>query len=117
VNGFAPLNWIATPDPDLGSLVFGIVVLIVLMFVIVPILLFGIELVIAGCLIAGTVIGRLLFGRPWQIEARTVGQPASPRVLDWDVTGWRQSRALVRDISAEIAAGRDPRPVVVRIER
>jgi len=47
------------------------------------------------------VAGRLLFGRPWKIEA-AVRPPAEPKHVTWDVVGWRASEAAAGWMAASI---------------
>ena len=88
---------------DLGTVVLVIVALVVIVFVVIPLLLFGIELIIAGLVLAIGTIGRLLFGRPWTIEATS----SSGQVLRWEVTGRRRSRKAVDDAIHALESGRD----------
>jgi hypothetical protein len=55
--------------------------------VIVPLLLAAAELVLLGIVVAGAALGRVLFRRPWIIEA--VG-PMDERHR-WEIVGWRAS--------------------------
>jgi hypothetical protein len=116
IDGSSALNRIGAPDLDPESLVISIIALVLIIFVVIPLLLFGLELVIAGCVVAGGVIGKLLFRRPWQIQATTSAHSTAPRALEWEVSGWRESRALIRRVSADIEAGRNPQPTAVRFD-
>lgn len=100
------LNGVA--DVDLESAVLLVLGLIVFALVIVPLVLFGVELVIVGCLLAASLFGRIVLGRPWLVEARTVTGLSRPRVLEWKVAGWKRSRTHIRQIASELAAGNDP---------
>lgn len=91
--------------------VIGILVVLVL----IPVLVFGIELVVAGTVIAAGLIGRLFLGRAWVIEARTSsGLGDADRMLEWKVSGWRRSRRVIDEIAADIGAGRAPDPPSAR---
>jgi hypothetical protein len=83
---------------------------LVLALVLVPVLLFGIELIIVGCVLAAGLAGRILLGRPWTIEARIVRPAGSGRQLEWSVPGWRHSGKVIGEIAYELAAGREPTP-------
>lgn len=67
------------PIPDAGLLedpAGGVAVLVgVLAFavVLIPLLLFGIELILLGLLIALGILGRGLLGRPWVVRAMPAG--------------------------------------------
>jgi hypothetical protein len=90
----------------------GIAVLIagvlVLALALVPVLLFGIELIIVGCVLAAGLAGRILLGRPWTIEARIVRPVGSERQLEWSVSGWHRSGRVIAEVAAALAAGREP---------
>ena len=85
---------------DLEAWLLAIVALVVIVFVLIPVLLFGIELIILGVVIASGLIGRLFLGRPWAIEARC--SDGQKRV--WEVSGWRQSRRALAE-AAHVKAG------------
>jgi hypothetical protein len=88
----------------------GLVVVAVLaaVLIVIPLLFLGVELIILGALLAAAVIGRVLFRRPWVIEARTNGPLAPGRRLEWQVVGWRKSRGLIERVVSDLAAGRQP---------
>jgi hypothetical protein len=92
---------------DLDGAIFFIAAAILVVLVLIPLLLFGFELVLVGCVLAASLLGRLLLGRPWLIEARTVTPASAGRVVQWKVSGWRQSNELVRNVAADLTAGRD----------
>lgn len=78
----------------------------VFLVVLIPLLLFGIELVILGLLIAAGIIGRALFGRAWEVRAT----PTSGEPLAWRVTGIRRSDRVIDEVATALAAGRAPTP-------
>jgi hypothetical protein len=80
---------------------------IVVVLVVIPLLLFGFELILVGCVLAASLVGRLVLGRPWLIEARTVTPAGAGHVVQWKVSGWRKSNELVRTVAADLGAGRD----------
>ncbi|CAN5353137.1 hypothetical protein BH20ACT5_BH20ACT5_12090 [soil metagenome] len=73
-------------------------------FVGLPAIFFGIELLIAGIYIGW----RELTGRPWVVEARQ-HRPA-PEVLAWEVVGWKRSGRVIDTIAEAIRAGTPPTP-------
>lgn len=79
----------------------------------IPLLLFGVELIILGALLAAGVIGRIMFRRPWVIEARCHDPLAHGRRLEWQVIGWRKSRGLIDRVRSDLAAGREPPAVAL----
>jgi hypothetical protein len=95
-------------DVDLQSAVLVVLGLVVFALVVVPLVLFGVELVIVGCLLAASLFGRIVLGRPWLVEARTLSGVSQPRVLEWKIAGWKRSRTHIRQIASELAAGNDP---------
>ena len=109
IDGGAALESIGVGD-DLQSLFLWVAAVVVVIFVVVPLLLFGFELVIAGCVIAGSVLARVVLGKPWVIEATTVSGSATPRRLEWEVRGWRRSSTAMQQVAADLAAGREPFP-------
>jgi len=84
------------------------------LLIVIPLLFFGIELIILGALLAAGAIGRVMFRQPWVIEARSNDPLTHGRRLEWDVVGWRKSRALIETVSSDLAAGREPPPGTLR---
>jgi hypothetical protein len=80
---------------------------VALALVLIPLLLFGVELVIVGCLLAAGILARLLLGRPWLIEAQLID---GARILEWQVSGWRRSQRLIEQVASDLEAGREPAP-------
>lgn len=76
--------------------------------IVIPLLLFGIELILLGLLIAIGILGRGLLGRPWIVEARASGA-AVPAYM-WRVSGWRHSALLIDEVATALSAGLSPRP-------
>jgi hypothetical protein len=103
-------NWISFPDFGSvdsleGAIVAG-VALIVIVFVLIPIFLFGVELIVVGSAIAAGLVGRFLLGRPWVVTAKQLDGPH--QVLAWEVSGWRRSRSVVSGVAEALAAGSEP---------
>ncbi len=92
----------------IGCILAGIVVAII----VIPLLLFGFELIIAGLLLAAGVVARSAFGRPWTVLA----VPGDERsvALAWEVKGWRRSTQLIDEVAAELSAGRTPSTAIDR---
>ncbi len=86
----------------------SIVVGVVFVFVLIPLLLFGIELIIAGLVVAGGIAARSVLGRLWIVQAIPKGNPSD--TLSWEIKGWRRSGQLIEDIAAELSAGLTPSP-------
>jgi hypothetical protein len=87
----------------LALLVTVVIVGAVLVFVVLPIAAFLLELLILAILVAGYVAGRVLLRRPWDIDVRGDGYR---RTLH--VHGWRASRRAMRDLAAALERGEAP---------
>jgi hypothetical protein len=74
----------------------------------IPLLLFGIELILLGLLVATGILGRTLLGRPWIVHATPLAGEAER--LTWRVVGWRRSNRLIDEVAASLGAGLDPSP-------
>lgn len=55
----------------------------VIAIVVVPLLLFGIELIVLGLVVAAGIVGRTLLGRPWNCH----GRPGRPRCAGLGMAG------------------------------
>lgn len=75
--------------------------------ILIPLLFFGVELIILGVLLAAGLTGRVLLRQPWVIEARSTDPVTSGRQLEWRVIGWRKSRKLIDQVASDLAAGRE----------
>lgn len=85
-------------DLESGLLLLAGVLAVV--FIVVPLLLFGVELIILGAVLAVGVVSRSLLGKPWTIAATRDGVGA-PAAL-WRVNGWRASRELIDQICVDL---------------
>jgi hypothetical protein len=100
--------------PDVGGpgeLAAGLALIVavaVFALVLIPLLLFGIELIIVGLVVAAGVLGRALLQRPWVVQASPIGDGKSP--LAWKVVGWRRSRRLIGEVAAQLESGLEPAP-------
>jgi hypothetical protein len=83
---------------DLVSGLLIAVFAIAFVLVIIPIILFGIELIIVGCVLAIGIVGSTLLGRPWTVVAKS----SSGQVLEWRIRGRRASAALIDRICTDI---------------
>jgi hypothetical protein len=85
-----------------------VVAVVAALLILIPLLFFGVELIILGVVLAAGVVGRVLFRQPWLIEARS-NDPLTPgRRLEWHVTGWRKSQELIEKVISDLAARREP---------
>lgn len=87
----------------------GIVAAVVIAVIAIPLLLFGIELILASLLVAAGITARSMFGRPWIVHATSSADPAG--ALAWEVKGWRRSEQLIDQVVAELAGGLTPSPI------
>jgi len=95
-------------DLQEGALV--VVAALAAALIVIPLVFFGVELIILGALLAAGVVSRVFLRRPWVVEA-TSSDPLTPgRRLEWRVVGWRKSDKLIDQVVADLAAGREPPP-------
>jgi len=90
--------------------VLALVAITVAAVIVIPLLLFGIELILLGLVIAIGITGRTLLGRPWIVKAVPLASQAQDRELSWSVVGWRRSNRLIDEVLASLSAGLDPSP-------
>jgi hypothetical protein len=91
---------------DLGDFILSliaIVVLAVLVFFVLPALVFLVQLVIFLVLLCVTLLLRILFRRPWIVDAIREGDAS--RRLEWDVVGWWRGRQVMVEIAQGISHG------------
>jgi hypothetical protein len=110
--GKATAEALSMPDAggpgDLAATMLIAVGAMVVAVIVIPLLLFGIELVVLGFLVAAAILGRSLLGRPWIVQARPLSDGA--HLLTWKVSGWRRSGTLIDEVAVALASGRDPSP-------
>jgi hypothetical protein len=103
-------DW-SLPDIGLGdvddalvviSVVIGVIALSLLLITVVfPILVLGIEVLLVAVLLTGGIAARLLFRRPWTIRARA----DNGRELAWRAVGFRRSGRVRDDAAAALTLG------------
>jgi hypothetical protein len=102
----ADVGCLAFVGEEAALVVGGLAVLLVVLFFVVPLIVAALDVLIV--LLLGTlgVVGRLLFRRPWVVEARpAVGGHA----VGWRVVGWRASgEQLDRVVEHLLATGALP---------
>ncbi len=91
---------------DLIVVVVAVLALLVLIFVVVPVIVAVVDLLILVVLSVIGVIARVVFRRPWSIEARTEGGRAPGVQAEWRVVGWRAGRQHIAHVAADLQAGR-----------
>jgi hypothetical protein len=72
-------------------------------YVVLPLLLIVVDLTVLLVVVGGAVLGRVLFRRPWIVEARRCDQPEP--VHRWEVVGWRASGDQVRYVREQLTHG------------
>lgn len=88
--------------PVVGVIMFAIAALLVAVLAVVfviPALIFVLELVLVLLIVGVGVLGRVLFGRPWTVEARVDGGGQGG---EWKVTGWRASGDFINSLAERI---------------
>jgi len=68
---------------------------------IVPAVIFLVELLIIVVIVGLGVMGRVLFGRPWTVEAQRTDETEA---FEWKVSGWRASQDLVHSVADQLRA-------------
>jgi hypothetical protein len=99
---------LASPGDEVAALFFMplVILLLVVVIVLLPGLLIALELAIVGLIALLGLAGRLLFRRPWRIEAVSQGDP--PELRAWHVVGLNDSLRVLNEVSAALRLGRDP---------
>jgi hypothetical protein len=93
-------------DSLIGTIVvvFAVVGIVVLFTTVVfPLIALTLELVLLVVLFTAGTIGRLVFGRPWRIEAATIGRPRLTR--EAHAKGLRGSREAIEELALAIQSG------------
>jgi len=99
----------AVPDGcvDVEALVIAVVVVVVVVlavFFVIPFLVALVDLVVVLLLALLGVMARVVFRRPWVVDARA----DDGTVLTWKVVGWRASGQRRDEIAQMLAAGITP---------
>ncbi len=88
--------------PVIGVIMLAIAALVVAVLAVlfvIPALIFVLELVLVLAAVGLGVLGRVLFRRPWTVEARVGGTDEG---REWKVTGWRASGELVDSVAERL---------------
>lgn len=93
----------------LPGIVLGVVLIVALallvVFVLGPLLLVLLDVVVVMALVVGGVVARVLFRRPWTVEAVAEDDGTE---LHFQAVGLAASRRLRDDVAGRLAQGRDP---------
>jgi hypothetical protein len=76
--------------------------------ILIPLLFFGVELIIFGLLLGAGLAGQIVLRRPWVIEARSRDPFGAGRQLEWRVRGWRNSGKVMDEVAARLESGEEP---------
>jgi hypothetical protein len=87
-----------------GVVIVGAVLLVVL--VLMPLIGIALELIVLALLFGSSLVGRVVFRRPWTVEAVKVDDPQE-RVA-FAVKGWRQSGQALSELRTAIPAAGPP---------
>jgi len=68
---------------------------------VVPALVFVAELLLIATVVGLGLLGRVLLGRPWTVEAR---QQGTDHAYEWKVRGWRASGDLRESVAQQLQA-------------
>ena len=83
----------------IGLAITGIVVVVVAVLFVIPALVFAVELLVVVLAIGLGALARVLFRRPWTVEARIKGTNEG---REWKVVGWKASGELVDTVAERI---------------
>lgn len=97
------------PDtPVLGddpiSLVIGGIILILMLPFLLLLVVAGLEFLLLLLVLPFAILGRVLFGRHWTIEARRGWRP----IWEEPAGDWAQSRQAIRDVATALERGHWP---------
>lgn len=101
-------GWPDFGNVDLGEALLVIAAVVAFLLILLPVLFFGIELIILGALLAAGVIARTVLRQPWVIEATSTDSLTPGRQLEWSVRGWRNSGKVIAQVASDLSAGREP---------
>ena len=84
-----------------AAVIAAIVLLVIVVFVLLPLLGVALELIALVFLLGSGLIGRVLFGRPWIVEATNIEDP--DHRVTYAVKGWRRSTEALQELRTTIA--------------
>ena len=85
--------------PALGIVVTVAIAVALAVFFVLPAIVFAVELVLVLVLLLVGALARVLFRRPWTVEARVKGTNLG---REWKVVGWRASGELVDQVTERV---------------
>jgi hypothetical protein len=93
-------------------LIIVVIVAVLIVLVVLPLLGVALELIALLFLFLSGLVARIVFGRPWIVEAIKVGDPET-RVV-YEVKGWRQSSQALSELRASVTSSGQPQTVLGR---
>ena len=101
-------TWEKMPDLPHGDDPISMVLTVILLIICLPVLLLALvaslEFLLILLVLPFVVLGRVLFGQHWTIEARLDWTP----VWEEPAGSWRESRRAIQDVAAAIQQGHLP---------
>lgn len=97
----APDLPIARLGDDPISMVIGLLLLVLMIPFLILLLIAGLELLLLLLVLPFAILGRMIFGRHWHVEARKGFQPW----FEVSAGPWGQTRTRIHDIAAAIERG------------
>lgn len=114
LSGCGDLAGCGSGDGDLAAIVLGIVLFIlgvlVFWFILLPLLLLIVDILVVVLLLLIAIPARVLFRRPWTVEA-AYDDGQTEQIFSTDVVGWRRALETRDDIAAKLRQGY-PAPIV-----
>ncbi len=90
---------------------FGVaIVVLILLLALAPLVAGLLELLVLLVVAVGAVVTKVVFRRPWVVEAEALDGPRAGRLLAWRIVGWRASGQQVVDVARRLEAGVDLPP-------
>jgi hypothetical protein len=86
---------------QLGEVAVGLAVILVLVVFVAPLLVAIVDIVVLLAIAGVGLIGRIVFRRPWTVEARA----DDGTMLRWQVIGWRASGEFRARAAESLRAG------------
>lgn len=94
--------------PVVGMILLALTLLlfaVAAVILVVPALVFVAELLLIAAVVGLGLLGRVLLGRPWTVEARAQG---ADHAFEWKVRGWRASGQLRDAVEQQVQATGEP---------
>ena len=93
-------TWLTAPESALLAVVALVIVFLVVWFFVFPVLVLSLDILLVIFLALVGIATRVLFRRPWTVQAETRGEQR-----EWQVVGWGPSRATVAVIARALQKG------------